>query len=105
MHSGKHLESNPPDTRNFSVLLSPTPRGARLARLLATEQLRTWGLPFETTAQVVAEPSSKTALHGHMPGRDFSAYRTIRRRQSSAPPPPRTGELVPEASPDLACRS
>lgn len=32
--------------RNFSVLLSPTPRGARLARLLATEQLRSWGLPL-----------------------------------------------------------
>ncbi|WP_435604556.1 hypothetical protein [Streptomyces sp. bgisy130] len=31
----------------FSVPLSATRRGARLARLLATEQLRAWGLPFE----------------------------------------------------------
>ncbi|MER6969106.1 ATP-binding protein, partial [Streptomyces halstedii] len=41
--------------RNSSVLLSPTPRGARLARLLATEQLRAWGLPLDRAPQVVAE--------------------------------------------------
>ncbi|WP_260848692.1 ATP-binding protein [Streptomyces sp. SLBN-118] len=51
--------------------LSATRRGARLARLLATEQLRSWGLPFETAAQVVAELASNAALHGRVPGRDF----------------------------------
>lgn len=57
--------------RQFSVQLSATRRGARLARLLVTEQLRSWGLPFETAAQVVAELASNAALHGRVPGRDF----------------------------------
>jgi len=49
---------------NFTVLLSPTPRGARLARLLATEQLRTWGLPLDRAAQIVAELAANAATHG-----------------------------------------
>ncbi|UXY29718.1 ATP-binding protein [Streptomyces sp. HUAS TT20] len=53
------------------MLLSPTPRGARLARLLATEQLRSWGLPSEEAAQVVAELAVNAATHGRVPGRDF----------------------------------
>lgn len=57
--------------RNFSVLLSPTPRGARLARLLATEQLRAWGLPFDTAAHIVAELAANAITHGRVPGRDF----------------------------------
>ncbi|MCX4589462.1 ATP-binding protein [Streptomyces sp. NBC_01549] len=57
--------------RNFSVLLSPTPRGARLGRLLATEQLRTWGLPMDRAAHVVAELAANAATHGRVPGRDF----------------------------------
>ncbi|MFE1286513.1 ATP-binding protein [Streptomyces sp. NPDC058751] len=57
--------------RNFSVLLSPTPRGARLARLLATEQLRSWELPLSPADQVVAELANNAATHGRVPGRDF----------------------------------
>ncbi|MFF1700486.1 ATP-binding protein [Streptomyces sp. NPDC058252] len=57
--------------RNFSVLLSPTPRGARLARLLATEQLRSWGLPLEAPSHIVAELAANAAVHGRVPGRDF----------------------------------
>jgi hypothetical protein len=44
-----------PAVRNFSVQLSPTPRGARLARLLATEQLRSWELPLDPARQLLAE--------------------------------------------------
>jgi anti-sigma regulatory factor (Ser/Thr protein kinase) len=55
--------------RNFSVQLSPTPRGARLARLLATEQLRTWGLPLDPARQVVAELAANAATHSRVPGR------------------------------------
>ncbi|MFI9767506.1 ATP-binding protein [Streptomyces sp. NPDC052415] len=58
--------------RNFSVLLSPTPRGARLARLLATEQLRSWGLPQERAAHIVAELANNAATHGRVPGRNFA---------------------------------
>ena len=57
--------------RNFSAQLSPTPRGARLARLLATEQLRGWGLPLDPAAHIVAELAANAATHGRVPGRDF----------------------------------
>ncbi|MBO4254824.1 ATP-binding protein [Streptomyces griseorubiginosus] len=57
--------------RSFSVLLSPTPRGARLARLLATEQLRAWGLPLDPAALIVAELANNAATHGRVPGRNF----------------------------------
>jgi anti-sigma regulatory factor (Ser/Thr protein kinase) len=57
--------------RNFSVQLSPTPRGARLARLLASEQLRSWGLPLDPAAHIVAELAANAAAHSRVPGRDF----------------------------------
>lgn len=57
--------------RNFSVQLSPTPRGARLARLLATEQLRSWSLPLDPAAHIVAELASNAVTHSRIPGRDF----------------------------------
>ncbi|MFF4577820.1 ATP-binding protein [Streptomyces sp. NPDC001373] len=60
---------NPP--LHYAVQLSATPRAARLARLLAVEQLRSWGLPFENAAQVVAELCSNAVTHGRVPGRDF----------------------------------
>ncbi|XKK63224.1 ATP-binding protein [Streptomyces sp. ARC32] len=57
--------------RNFSVLLSSTPRGARLARLLAADTLRSWGLPYERASHVVAELAANAATHGRLPGRSF----------------------------------
>jgi anti-sigma regulatory factor (Ser/Thr protein kinase) len=57
--------------RNFSVRLSPTPRGAHLARLLATEQLRAWGLPLDPARHIVAELAANAATHGRVSGRDF----------------------------------
>ncbi|MFE9995670.1 ATP-binding protein [Streptomyces avermitilis] len=65
-----HMQLGSP-IRNFSVLLSPTPRGARLARLLATEQLRTWEIPLEAASHVVAELAANAATHGRISGRDF----------------------------------
>ncbi|MFD7813744.1 ATP-binding protein [Streptomyces sp. NPDC059785] len=56
---------------HFSVLLSATPRGARLARLLAADQLRSWGLPCEGASHVVAELAANAATHGRLPGRSF----------------------------------
>ncbi|MFI9390769.1 ATP-binding protein [Streptomyces bauhiniae] len=69
--------------RDFSVLFSSTPRGARLARLLAAEQLRSWGLPWEAAAQIVAELAANAATHGRLPGRSFrlalhAAHGTLR---------------------------
>ncbi|WP_309093715.1 ATP-binding protein [Streptomyces sp.] len=57
--------------RNLSLLLSPTPRGARLARLLAVEQLRSWDVPSDPAEQIVAELAANAATHGRAPGRDF----------------------------------
>ncbi|MFJ2257900.1 ATP-binding protein [Streptomyces sp. NPDC087844] len=57
--------------RTFSVQLSPTPRGARLARLLATEQLRAWGAPLDPARHLVAELAANAATHGRVHGRDF----------------------------------
>jgi hypothetical protein len=69
------VKPNPPELstpiRHFSLQLSPTPRGARLARLLATEQLRAWGLPLDPARQVIAELSVNAATHGRIPDRDF----------------------------------
>ncbi|MGW8984283.1 hypothetical protein ACWGQ9_16675 [Streptomyces parvus] len=42
-----------PTDRAFTVLLSPTRRGARLARLLTTAHLGAWGLPSESAAHIV----------------------------------------------------
>lgn len=57
--------------RDFSLRLSPTPRGARLGRLLATEQLRSWGIPLDPARQIVAELAANAATHGRVSGRDF----------------------------------
>ncbi|MDN3271595.1 ATP-binding protein [Streptomyces sp. MA15] len=57
--------------RNFSLQLSSTPRGARLARLLATEQLRAWGLPPHPAELLVGELAANAVTHGRVPGRDF----------------------------------
>jgi anti-sigma regulatory factor (Ser/Thr protein kinase) len=60
----------------FTQRLSPTPRGARLARHLALNQLHTWGIPHGTDASdavalVVAELAANAVTHGRVPGRDF----------------------------------
>ncbi|GAB2781078.1 ATP-binding protein [Streptomyces chlorus] len=55
----------------FTVPLSATRRGARLARLLATEQLRSWGMPVDPARLIVAELATNAALHGRVPGRSF----------------------------------
>lgn len=53
------------------MLLSSTPRGARLARLLTVNALRNWGIPDEAASHVVAELAANAATHGRLPGRSF----------------------------------
>ncbi|WP_206432356.1 ATP-binding protein [Streptomyces sp. ADI92-24] len=57
--------------RTFTVLLSPTRRGARLARLLTVAHLGLWGLPLESAAHIVAELAANASVHGRVPGRNF----------------------------------
>ncbi|MFM9695501.1 ATP-binding protein [Streptomyces europaeiscabiei] len=61
-------------TRTFTQLLSSTRRGARLARLLAVTELRSWGTPpdlTERTEIIVAELAANAVFHGRLPGRCF----------------------------------
>lgn len=64
----------------FAQRLSSTRRGARLARLLAAEQLRTWPVSPAVTdraEQIVAELAANAALHGRVQGRDFRLTLTL----------------------------
>ncbi|WP_167152782.1 ATP-binding protein [Streptomyces sp. MBT27] len=64
----------------FTQLLSSTRRGARLARLLATEQLRSWPAPpsvTERAEQIVAELAANAVLHGRVQGRGFRLALTL----------------------------
>ena len=68
--------STPQPTFRFAQLLSATPRGARLARLLAVQQLADWGWPetssvSESAALVVAELAANAVSHGRVQGRCF----------------------------------
>ncbi|OKJ66922.1 ATP-binding protein [Streptomyces sp. CB02261] len=61
-------------TRHFDALLSPTPRGARLARLLAVAWMRDHEVPYgvtEAATHVVAELAANAATHGRVAGRSF----------------------------------
>lgn len=56
------------------MLLSPTPRGARLARRLATAHLLAWDVTprtIVTAEQITAELATNAATHGRLSGRDF----------------------------------
>ncbi|MFH9039414.1 ATP-binding protein [Streptomyces sp. NPDC017966] len=66
----------------FSQLLSATPRGARLARLLTVQQLDAWGWPpacavSESAALVVAELAANAVTHGRAQGRGFRLTLTV----------------------------
>ncbi len=64
--------------RTFTVLLSPTRRGARLARLLAMAHLDLWGLPSESAAHIVAELATNATVHSRVSGRDFQLRLNVR---------------------------
>ncbi|MES5816345.1 hypothetical protein [Streptomyces sp. RG80] len=79
--------------RNFSVQLSATPRGARLARLLATEQLRSWELPFDAALVLVDALSSRWGVsEGPAPRKTVWAEVTL---------PPSSGNPYSGATGDL----
>jgi anti-sigma regulatory factor (Ser/Thr protein kinase) len=65
-----------PPASTFAQLLSPTRRGARLARLLAEQQLADWGWPrggeaTQDAVVIVAELAANAIQHGRVRGRDF----------------------------------
>nr|WP_306938616.1 ATP-binding protein [Streptomyces phaeochromogenes] len=72
MNNGIHAPAQPvAATRHFTILLSSTRRGARLARLLTERQLAEWGAESEPALHVVAELAANAVFHGRVPGRDF----------------------------------
>lgn len=85
--SDMNVEIAPPTehtgpTRHFSIRLSATTRGARLARHLAAEQLASWGWPYDTEANrtsalLVAELATNAVVHGRVAGRDFRLRLTL----------------------------
>ncbi|MFC5954936.1 ATP-binding protein [Streptomyces pratens] len=66
----------PTHATQFTIRLSSTARGARLARRLAGQQLAAWGIPYDSetsqaVALVTAELASNAITHGRLSGRDF----------------------------------
>ncbi|MGC2998696.1 ATP-binding protein [Streptomyces sp. G35A] len=66
----------------FSQRFSSTRRGARLARLLAVQQLADWGWArnseyLEAAELVVGELAANAVTHGRVPGRDFLLTMTL----------------------------
>ncbi|MFF2729063.1 ATP-binding protein [Streptomyces sp. NPDC058008] len=70
-------ETSPaPAALEFSMRFTSSPRGARLARRLASHRLDTWGHPYasitnETLTLIAAELAGNAVRHGHVSGRDF----------------------------------
>ncbi|MFF7239105.1 ATP-binding protein [Streptomyces collinus] len=65
-----------PSPEPFKQQFSSTTRGARLARLLATQQLADWGWvrdseSLDAAEVVVGELAANAVTHGRVPGRDF----------------------------------
>lgn len=70
------VTQHPLTAREFTLRISATRHGARLARHVAVRQLAVWGLPpggavSESVALVVAELAANAVTHGRVPGRDF----------------------------------
>ncbi|CAL9478830.1 hypothetical protein SUDANB145_02982 [Streptomyces sp. enrichment culture] len=63
------------DTPPFTLRFSSTPRGARLARRLASQRMDAWGWTYgsavhDTVELIVAELAANAVTHGRVPGRD-----------------------------------
>ncbi|MEU6664747.1 ATP-binding protein [Streptomyces sp. NPDC046727] len=75
-------------TTELAERLSPTPRGARLARRLTATHLATCGYPHDSdlnhTAQlIVAELAANAVTHGRVPGRDFELRLSLLREKDT----------------------
>ncbi|MGW0783983.1 ATP-binding protein [Streptomyces sp. NPDC002913] len=65
----------PPSGDIFELRFSSTPRGARLARRLASHRVHHWGHRYgselnDSVSLVVAELAANAVTHGRVPGRD-----------------------------------
>ncbi|MFD7612600.1 ATP-binding protein [Streptomyces sp. NPDC059828] len=90
----------------FTQLLSSTRRGARLARLLAVEQLVEWGWArsgerTETAALVVAELAANAVGHARLSGRGFRLSLLLEPGRLRVEVTDARGERRPEIGGDL----
>ncbi|MFC8229962.1 ATP-binding protein [Streptomyces sp. NPDC057287] len=65
----------PPSGDTFELRFSATPRGARLARRLASHRVHEWGHRYgsglnDSVSLVVAELAANAVTHGLVPGRE-----------------------------------
>ncbi|MGN5379823.1 ATP-binding protein [Streptomyces lasalocidi] len=90
---------------NFTVLLSPTPRGARLARLLAVQQLRDWQLPLDAAEHIVAELAANAVTYGKVTGRDFRLTLYVVGATLRIEVADTRGDRLPRAQPPLPTRN
>ncbi|MFE3637955.1 ATP-binding protein [Streptomyces sp. NPDC059168] len=72
-----------PEQTVFSFRFTSSPRGARLARRLASCQMDAWGWRYDTPTHdavelIVGELAANAVTHGRVPGRD-AALRLYRR--------------------------
>ncbi|MEU9062706.1 ATP-binding protein [Streptomyces sp. NPDC048430] len=97
----------PHPTDTFEFRFSSTPRGARLARRLASHRVHEWGHRYgsevnDTVSLVVGELAANAVTHGLVPGRDallrLSRVRGGRLRVEVGDT---RGELLPHPSIDL----
>ncbi|PWS44838.1 hypothetical protein DKT74_10680 [Streptomyces sp. ZEA17I] len=95
MNEENHRTQQASFKRTFTVLLSPTHRGARLARLLAVAHLDAWGLPSEAAAHIVAELAANASTHGRVRGRDFQLSLTVREKTLRIEVTDTRGDSVP----------
>ncbi|MFJ3616996.1 ATP-binding protein [Streptomyces iakyrus] len=70
------VAAGPASPAEFAMAFTPTPRGARLARLFVAHCLDSWGHPYtsdvnQTLALITAELCANAVQHGRVPGRDF----------------------------------
>ncbi|MEJ8650602.1 ATP-binding protein [Streptomyces sp. MS1.AVA.3] len=98
---------------HFRQQLSATRRGARLARLLAVQQLADWGWArdgeaVQTAALLVAELAANAVVHGRVAGRDFLLALAVSPTAAVVPTTPATlriavsdcrGERLPAPGP------
>lgn len=80
-----------PPARHFAATLTSTRRGARLARLLETQQLDAWGHPYAVTPRTPPPSSSPSwaanaVRHAALPGHNFHLALSRRRPRSRNPP-------------------
>jgi len=91
-----------PDQTVFSFRFTSSPRGARLARRLASCQMDAWGWAYGTPVHdavelIVAELAANAVTHGRIPGRDAELRLSEETGQVRVEVSDTRGELLPVA--------